>query len=237
MEGNLPYVVEPMQMEDIAEVTAVERLSFTTPWPPYAYRRELKDNRNSRYIVVRWMPDGARVAGPEADATEPTDTPTNKASTERPSSVRWPMSRLLPFWRQKEAPAANVHRGRVVGYAGLWIILDEGHVTTIAVQPDLRGRGLGELLLVRLVHIAKEMGAERMTLEVRMSNESAQSLYRKYTFTPEGVRRRYYSDDNEDALIMWSKPLASPEFNTQFETMEAALVKRLGNELASSPLT
>ncbi len=94
---------------------------------------------------------------------------------------------------------------RIVGYAGLWLMVDEAHITTFAVHPDARRRRIGERLLQRLFEIAHDMGAEWLTLEVRASNIAAQRLYEKYGFKRAGVRRRYYSDNSEDALIMWTE--------------------------------
>lgn len=93
--------------------------------------------------------------------------------------------------------------GVIVGYGGMWLIIDEAHITNIAVRTPYRGRGYGELLLRELMKTAHWLGARRMTLEVRVSNEVAQSLYRKMGFYPSGVRPAYYSDNLEDALIMW----------------------------------
>ncbi|MGG6310573.1 ribosomal protein S18-alanine N-acetyltransferase [Paenibacillus macerans] len=94
-------------------------------------------------------------------------------------------------------------RGEPIGYAGMWTILDEAHVTNIAVRTAYRGHHLGERLLRRMMDWAVELGMIRMTLEVRVSNTVARSLYGKMGFTPAGVRKGYYSDNHEDALIMW----------------------------------
>ncbi len=99
---------------------------------------------------------------------------------------------------------------RIVAYAGLWLMVDEAHITTFAVLPDVRRRRIGERLLQRLFEIAHEMKAEWLTLEVRASNLAAQRLYEKYGFRRAGVRRRYYSDNNEDALIMWTERIKEP---------------------------
>ncbi|CAM3329761.1 ribosomal protein S18-alanine N-acetyltransferase [Paenibacillus lupini] len=96
------------------------------------------------------------------------------------------------------------HDDEIIGYGGMWIIVDEAHVTNIAVRADHRGQGLGERLLTELQQTAAFFGANKMTLEVRVSNEIAQRLYRKLGFKPAGIRPAYYSDDNEDALIMWA---------------------------------
>lgn len=94
--------------------------------------------------------------------------------------------------------------GQIIGYCGMWVIADEAHVTNIAVREPFRGRGLGERLMRWLMEEARSLGARRMTLEVRVSNERAQRLYRKLGFVSCGVRPGYYTDNMEDALIMWA---------------------------------
>ncbi|WP_199624434.1 ribosomal protein S18-alanine N-acetyltransferase [Paenibacillus alkalitolerans] len=96
------------------------------------------------------------------------------------------------------------YEGRIIGYGGMWIIIDEAHITNIAVRAAYRGRKLGERLLAELAVKAYRLGAARMTLEVRVSNVVAQRLYAKFGFRGVGVRRGYYSDNGEDALIMWA---------------------------------
>lgn len=92
---------------------------------------------------------------------------------------------------------------RTIGYGGMWVIVDEAHVTNIAVLPAFRGRRYGERLLRRMMAEAIAEGARRMTLEVRVSNAAAQNLYRKLGFRDGGIRRGYYTDNREDALVMW----------------------------------
>lgn len=93
----------------------------------------------------------------------------------------------------------------VLGYGGMWLICDEAHITNVAISPSFRGKGLGELLMEGLVLQAKSKKALRMTLEVRLSNDTAQNLYKKMRFVSAGVRPGYYVDTNEDALIMWKE--------------------------------
>ena len=93
--------------------------------------------------------------------------------------------------------------GRVVGYGGMWLVLNEGHITNIAVKKDFRGLGIGDKILENLIYYCASKGVHNMTLEVRKSNIIAQNLYKKYKFVEYGLRPRYYSDNNEDALIMW----------------------------------
>ncbi len=154
--------IEAMRLADIPEVQAIERASFTSPWPPQAYRSELETNRLAMYLVGR------------VD-------------------------------------------GRVIAYAGVWIMVDEAHITTFAVHPAWRRRRIGERLLITVLDLSAERGAREATLEVRLSNLAARRLYEKYGFRPVGLRPRYYTDNGEDALIMTTEPLAS-----------ASMAKRLG---------
>lgn len=96
---------------------------------------------------------------------------------------------------------------RVVGYAGMWVVIDEAHVTNVAVHPDFRGRHIGERMMFDLFARAKQRGAARMTLEVRTSNDVAKHLYEKHGFVARGLRKNYYSDTGEDAIIMWKYDL------------------------------
>ncbi|MEO2077139.1 MAG: ribosomal protein S18-alanine N-acetyltransferase [Bacillus sp. (in: firmicutes)] len=92
---------------------------------------------------------------------------------------------------------------RIIGYCGTWVVIDEAHVTNVAIMPGYRGKKLGEALMTKLMSVAREMGARSMTLEVRVTNHIAQSLYRKLGFQNGGIRKNYYSDNQEDALVMW----------------------------------
>lgn len=112
---------------------------------------------------------------------------------------------------------------QIVGYAGLWLMVDEAHVTTFAIHPDWRRRRLGERLLIALLDIALERQAAETTLEVRLSNLAARRLYEKFGFRPVGIRPRYYTDNNEDALIMTTDRLNGPEMRNRLAGLRAAL--------------
>jgi ribosomal-protein-alanine N-acetyltransferase len=165
-------VIEPMRLEDLPAVHAIEQASFTAPWPPHAYRSELESNRMAHYLVAR--------AG---------DT--------------------------------------IAAYGGMWLMVDEAHITTFAVHPAWRRQGVGERLLLAFLDIAIDQRAHEATLEVRLSNLAARRLYEKYGFRPVGLRPRYYSDDHEDALIMTTLPLDDPTMRDRIAARRA--------ELESSP--
>lgn len=196
----MPFVIEPMTQDDVQEVSQVERRCFTNPWPSSAYRRELRDTEHNYYIVVRWRPPRAGVPD------------------ERP---RGPLN-LLPFVRRAE-PA----KPTILGFGGMWNMLDEAHITTIGVLPEQRGRSLGELLFITMIDEAIRRHSRWVTLEVRVSNDSAQALYAKYGFTRQGLRKRYYSDNGEDAHIMWSPPLNESPTLERLAGLRAALGQKL----------
>ncbi len=113
--------------------------------------------------------------------------------------------------------------GTVVGYGGVMLTLDEGHVTTIAVEPSLQRHRIGTRLLLVLVERAVARGATALTLEVRVSNKAAQEMYRRFGFAPAGVRKNYYPETGEDALVMWAHDVDTPEFARRLATIEAEL--------------
>lgn len=197
----------------------VERESFAMPWPGNAYKRELKENRLARYVV-------ARRTGPPLAGDLPLPSESRAAPVTRQKGWGQRLRRLITGATGEGIVQEDVLSRRVAGYAGLWLMVDEAHITSIAVAPSYRGFGVGELMMLSIVDIAREIGAEYLTLEVRVSNSVAQNLYRKYGFKDTGVRRRYYSDNNEDALIMWSDPLESPGFLHMVEDHRRELIDR-----------
>lgn len=91
----------------------------------------------------------------------------------------------------------------VIGHCGMWVVLDECHITNVAVRQTMRGQGIGEGLMRKAIELCKMNEVRLMTLEVRVSNNTAQQLYRKLGFQDGGIRKNYYTDDQEDALVMW----------------------------------
>jgi ribosomal-protein-alanine N-acetyltransferase len=119
--------------------------------------------------------------------------------------------------------AARAH-GTVVGYAGMMFVDDTGHVTTIAVDPAWQRHKIGTRLLIHLVRVGLARGVRHMTLEVRVSNAAAQAMYRRFRFDTEGVRKNYYSESNEDALVMWARNVDTPEYARLLGELESGLV-------------
>ncbi len=111
----------------------------------------------------------------------------------------------------------------VTAYGGMWLMVDEAHITTFAVHPAWRRRRIGERLLLAFLDLAADRRAHEATLEVRLSNLAARKLYEKYGFRPVGLRPRYYSDDGEDALIMTTIPLDEPDMRARIERLRAEL--------------
>ena len=116
--------------------------------------------------------------------------------------------------------------GRIAGFAGLWLMVDEAHVVTVAVLPEERRRGLGRVLVHGLVELAIEHGMSVATLEVRESNEAARAMYREYGFYEVGERKRYYSDNREDAIIMTTEELTSPAYQRRLRQLAEEIQRR-----------
>ncbi len=197
LEG-LPYAVAPMELADVPTVSQVEQIVFTLPWSATAFDYELRHNRASEYVVLRYLP-----------------------WLERPGVgqvLKHGLGKLL------KRPGGDPS---LLGYGGFWLASYEAHICTLAVRPEWRGRGLGELLLVSLVERALERGATVATLEVRASNSTGLNLYRKYRFRQVATRKHYYSDNGEDAVIMTTPSLVSAEYQEHLAALEDLLRHRL----------
>ena len=216
---TMRFRIEPMRVEHIPVVSAIEKKCFTQPWPQNAYRREIQSNKMAHYFVARKIEPGS-----EIDAPAPTGAP---ASTN--TGLLGRLSRLFGGGPDEPStPALEAELRSIVGYAGLWLMTDEAHITTIAVDPEYQGNGIGELLLLGLIERSVQIGAHWLTLEVRVTNRVAQALYEKYTFKEMGLRRRYYSDNGEDAIVMWTDPIESDSFQEAVRDNRERLARKLG---------
>lgn len=202
------YTVRPMSVEDVPQVVEIEREAFPTQWPPTPFKRELQ-NRLARYLVV-------------CKAGELWEAPPRQGL----SSLLGRLGRLLT---RRQPPVQHHHQGQpfIVGVVGFWLLYDEAHITTIAVRESHQRQGLGELLLHIGIEKAMSLRSRVVTLEVRAANYGAQALYEKYGFQRAGVRRGYYTDNNEDAIIMTSDVLDSPSFRERFQRLKQNLVRHV----------
>jgi len=150
-------------------------------------------------------------------------------------TTSWPANAFSNEIRDNKLAHYFVGRlgGQLVAYGGIWVILEDSHITTIAVHPEFRGLKLGEEMLIKLLDEAILQGASWITLEVRESNDVAQKLYRKYGFTTVSTRRGYYSDNGENALVMWAGNLKGELYGARLRVLRAAL----GAEIARRPST
>ena len=152
---------------------------------------------------------------------------------EKTSTTPWSLGLFLAEVRRDErdylvalSDGLTESRGsasRVVGFAGLLYVFGEGHITTVAVDPEQQGGRIGTRLMLVLVRRAIEHGADSITLEVRASNTAALALYRRFGFAPSGVRKDYYKDPPEDALVLWAHEIDSPEYAERLARIEVSL--------------
>ncbi len=193
--------VSRMALVDISAVMEIERLAFPRPWPEKAYRYELNENPNAYFVVAR-LPDSTR-------------TPHTSVLQKLMGLIR-PLSTL-------HAPLFSSSSSAVVGFAGMWMYVDEAHIATLATHPGWRGRGIGETILQTLLREAQRRNATMATLEVRAGNVAAQSLYRKYGFEEVGRRKQYYQDNHEDALIMTVTNFNTAAYRDKLDALVALL--------------
>ena len=200
MNQPSPYVIRPMEPGDVPTVAVLERLSFATPWPASSFLYELNHSQQSSYHVLL-KPD------------------TGEAMPVERGWRRW-LRDLL----------GRAEGSRVIGYVGLRFHSAEAHVSTIAVHPDWRGKGLGELLLLTALEKARALGSSVVSLEVRASNRVAQALYRKYGFRFGSIHRGYYQD-GEDAWLM-EVDVRRETYGARLNVLRQALETRLRGQPA-----
>ncbi|MBI2171633.1 MAG: ribosomal protein S18-alanine N-acetyltransferase [Chloroflexi bacterium] len=218
-DGIMDFAIRPMRVEDLSQVAEIERQAFPTTWPPTPFRRELGNNL-ARYLVA-WSPSAKGV---------PPSLRGDEQSTSDSWFQRLTDSVLSLFGAAPERLEPETH-GLVVGYVATWFVLDEAHIISIAVRESLRRLGLGELLMMAAVELSMARRAQRVTLEARVSNLAAHALYEKYGFARVGLRKRYYSDNNEDALIMTADGILSPAYQAKFQALVEAYHQRRGHAM------
>jgi len=204
-----------MHREDIGQVTEIDHKAFPTLWPPVNYKREL-ENRLAHYIVA--CDEGGKVEEPEVEASLEKDLP----------GLASRVGRLFDYNRFFGHALPKSGKQYITGFAGFWIMAGEAHITSIAVRELHRRQGIGELLLISMINLATELNARIITLEVRASNTTAQSLYYKYGFNQAGLRHHYYIDNKEDAVIMSTENITSSPFQAHLQRLKQAHSRRWG---------
>lgn len=201
-----PFRLRPMTIADIPRVSAIEHASFPTSWPRTAYQQELERNNLSRYFVA---------VSDRVDQVIPPPAP---------SGLKGLLGRVFAGPGRVQGTTDD----SIVGFLGLWFMMDEAHIVTVAVDPHQRQRGVGELLVAEALAQARDHGSVFVTLECRVSNTPAQALYLKYGFTRAGIRKRYYTDNGEDALIMTTPPFTDPAFTSRLAELQRQYTERYG---------
>jgi ribosomal-protein-alanine N-acetyltransferase len=185
-----------MAESDISQVMDIEREAFPSSWPQTAYKRELQ-NKAACYLVVTELLDGPREPAAAAGVW---------------SAIRRIVS------GESSAPTESE---RLLGFIGVWLMVGEAHIVTIAVRDEFRRGGIGERLLIATIEMALEYDQDLVTLEVRASNDAARRMYEKYGFAQAGVRKRYYSDNHEDAVIMTTPTIGTAGYRARFDDLRA----------------
>lgn len=203
----MSYTIRYMQDKDIPQALEIDREAFPTQWPHPSYdsfKQELR-NRLACYLIV------AKPRTPEISQN------VNDGKTLWQKFVN-----LLDHGRFFGEEITQSTKEYIVGIAGFWIMVDEAHITTLATRNAYRRQGIGERLLIQIIEMAVQMKANIVTLEARLSNIQAQALYEKYGFQKVGIRKAYYTDNGEDAVIMTTDSLNSSDFQLHFQNLKQA---------------
>jgi [ribosomal protein S18]-alanine N-acetyltransferase len=207
----LSYYLRPMRKEDIPQATEIDREAFPTQWPPANFQNEMKNQM--AYFTV-------------ACDSEKTLDKTGEESAPEKEGLGSRIKHFLGIGPAPAQPAGLQDNNYIVGLVGSWIMADEAHITTIAVREGYRRRGIGELLIISAIELALHLKCSIVTLEVRITNTGAQQLYFKYGFTQVGLRKGYYTDNREDAIVMSTDKISSEAFQTRYQALKQALAKR-----------
>jgi ribosomal-protein-alanine N-acetyltransferase len=208
-----------MRPQDIPQVKEIDHDAFPTEWPPTNFPREL-ENKLAHYIVVY--------------DTENTNQQSDPKPPEKEKQPGFFDRARRIFLRKPTLQVEPLEDAHILGYAGVWIMADEAHITSIASDKDRRRQGIGEALLIAVIEFAMVKKVRIVTLEARVSNQIAQNLYYKFGFDKLGVRKAYYLDNKEDAVIMSTEFIGSPSFKEKFTKAKQVYYQKWGtftNEL------
>lgn len=224
MAQQIPVFLRRLQKEDVDEVVEIEKEAFSPLWMSSPFKRDIS-NRRACYLVA--------CIEKQSDAVETEEAIEDPETPERRSWLSRVAGRigLGATPEPGKPPGTSVEDFGIAGYVSVWYQGQEAHITEIAVREPLRGQGIGELLLIGSLRAAVEYGSEVMTLEARVSNFIAQRLYQKYSFNSVGIRKGYYSDNREDAVIMTTTPIKTDEYARMFRELQETYESRWGKIL------
>ena len=225
---NMEVALRRMRAEDIPQVIEIEREAFSPGWVGTQFRREL-NSRYCRFLVAYFTDNAPTDNAPASDAALPPaggDVAGAPAEAAPADASMW--GRMVRGVKSALGIAGETRPDVLAGYVGIWLQGDQAHITEIAVRDALRGRGIGELLLIGTVRVAFEQGMDEVTLEARVSNFIAQRLYDKYGFNEVGIRKNYYADNREDAVIMTTDPIYAGAYREKFARLQERFLERYG---------
>jgi len=213
------YSIRTMELKDVPQVSKIEREAFPPPWPATNFKRELVSNSLTYYLVAYEETPEPKGPDPVVEVVNNPGPPKSRLG----ALMRWGLRHLLRVGEEPAVPGQFI-----LGFAGLWFMVDEAHLANIAVRETYRHQGIGERLLIGAIDASIERKAKFITLEVRVSNKIAQSLYRKYGLVEVGTRRGYYMDNKEDAVIMTAEGITSASYMQRFKDLKQAHARRWG---------
>ncbi len=215
VESQAPYV-RPADAADTAALSAVERAAFPSQWPPTRFSKEVNRRRTSYLVAARELP-------------VPLNESNSSHRSRRSEQRRGILGKITDGLKQISFMTTVQPRDYVTGFVGIWFIADEAHIVSLGVRPSDQRKGVGELLLLATFREARSYGMKEVTLEVRASNAPAQALYRKYGFRDIGLRKRYYIDNGEDAIIMTTPPIANANYAGSIDSLARSHAVRWGH--------
>ncbi len=208
-----------MKQKDIAQVAEIDREAFPSNWSSFSYMSYTQELGNPlAYYIVACAQERAK-------------------TQDAGNTLKRKLGSVKQFLSRKPSPGEKEYdadEDYVVGFAGLRVILKEAHLVSIATRDEYRGQGIGERLLISVIELAAKLSASIIALEARVSNKGAQALYKKYGFREVGIRRAYYSDDGEDAVLMEVNTIALASFQSNLQRLKQAHSKKWTHKFYSS---
>jgi len=219
LEQN-PFAIRQAIVDDGLILESIEREAFPGMLPVTRISRDLLRENGLYLAAVRDWTNEERELGPRLAVATKTELEDESFSAR--------LKRNFDKFVLDRVTRPRLPSDYIAGFIGLWFVLDEAHVVIIGLRETERRQGIGEQLLISAIEQASDRGSRVVTLEVRKSNTPAIELYKKYGFQEVGLRRRYYSDNGEDALIMTTSPIVNEDFRSQFEQLVKSHAGRYG---------